>query len=171
MKQNSTAKPMTDKEQQFEQLVHEHKGTIYRVCYMFSKGDRDVDDLFQEVLIRLWMGFDTFRHESNPRTWVYRVCLNTCLNLEKKNKRGISSLTLELDFDPVAEDADDAKQMQMLHDRIARLDMLDRALVLLWLEDISYDEIGAILGISTKNVSVRLVRVKEKLVKMTKETE
>lgn len=67
---------MDNKEQAFAQLFREHKSTIYSVCYMFSKDLDEIDDLFQEILARLWKGYDSFRAESDVRTWIYRVALN-----------------------------------------------------------------------------------------------
>lgn len=157
---------MDDKEKQFEKIIMESKRTIYTVCYMFSKDKMQVDDLFQEILLRLWMGFDTFRHESNLRTWIYRVSFNACLNLEKQKKRRVATTPLNVDIDPYTDTDPDTLQIRQLYALINRLDILDRALVLLWLEGISYDEIGAIMGISAKNVSVRLVRIKSKLIAM-----
>ena len=66
-------------EQDFSRIVREHKSTIYTVCYMFSKDEDEVNDLFQEVLINLWKGLQNFRGESDVRTWIYRISLNTCM--------------------------------------------------------------------------------------------
>lgn len=134
---------------------------------MFSNNPEEVADLFQEILINLWKGFPQFRGESNVRTWIYRVSLNTCISSERKKKRKVDTLPLTMDIDLFADSDEDTKQVQMLRDRINRLGPFDRAIVLLWLENLSYDEIGAIVGISTKNVSVRLVRIKEQLKKMS----
>ena len=103
-------------------MAREHKDTIYTVCYMFSKDEEEVADLFQDILINL--------------------------------------------FD---DNAEDMKQVRMLQNRISRLGPFDRAIVLLWLENLSYDEIGAIVGITAKNVSVRLVRIREQLKNMSDE--
>lgn len=157
---------MDSKEHQYELMVNEHKRTIYTVCYMFSNDTAQVEDYFQEILIRLWLGFDSFRNESNPRTWIYRVSLNTCLNLEHKKLRQVPTVPLSVDIDPYHDSDPDTLQIRQLHQLINRLDILDRALVLLWLEGISYEEIGAIMGISAKNVSVRLVRIKAQLIQM-----
>ena len=78
---------MDNKEQSFTRLVKEHKSTIYAVCYMFSKDSDEIEDLFQEILIRLWNGYDSFREESDVRTWIYRVSLNSCINADKKRRR------------------------------------------------------------------------------------
>jgi RNA polymerase sigma factor (sigma-70 family) len=78
---------METKEQRFSRVVEEYKRTIYTVCYMFSKDEDEVNDLFQEILIRLWQGFDSFEGKSDIKTWIYRVSLNFCLNFDKKQKR------------------------------------------------------------------------------------
>ena len=157
---------MKELEQQFAQTVAEHKSTIYTVCYMFSKDDDEVCDLFQEVLVNLWKGFDGFEHRSDIRTWIYRIALNTCITLDRKKRRNPTTrLTMDINL---FEDSDaDTRQVDMLHKRISRLQPFDRAIVLLWLENLSYEEIGQIVGISTKNVSVRLFRIREQLKNMS----
>lgn len=145
----------------FERLVMEHKSTIYSVCYMFTETKSEADDLFQEVLISLWQGLGSFRGDASVRSWVYRVSMNTCISYKRKKK--LPTVALDFSPDAVAPDSPTSKQARMVHDRIAALEPFDRAIVLLWLEDMSYDEIAAIVGISTKNVGVRLVRIKEKL--------
>lgn len=146
-------------------MVREQKSTIYLVCYMFSKDKSEVDDLVQEVLVNLWRGFAGFEGRSDIRTWVYRVSLNTCISSARKKKPETLPLTMDLDLFDEA-DADN-RQIRLLHSRISRLQPFDRAIVLLWLENLSYEEIGKIVGISTKNVSVRLVRIKEQLKSMS----
>ena len=157
---------MNKKEQTFSKMIREQKSTIYTVCYMFSQNQDDVNDLFQEVLVNLWRGFDGFEGRSEVRTWVYRVALNTCISLDhKRRSRPNVSLTLDINL---FEDSDrDTQQVCMLHRRISRLRPFDRAIVLLWLEDLSYEEIGQIVGISEKNVSVRLFRIKEELKRLS----
>ena len=157
-----------DKEHQFELLVRQHKRTIYTVCYMFSHDKAEIDDLFQEILIRLWNGFDHYEGRSSARTWVYRVALNTAINQDKKERRRIETVPLTVDIDPFEADNPKTEQVRKLHDLISQLELIDRSLVLLWLEGISYDEIGAIIGITPNNVGVRLLRIKEKLVIMSK---
>ena len=156
---------MDNKETDFSRIVREHKSTIYTVCYMFSKDKQEVDDLFQEVLVKLWQGYATFQGKSDLRTWIYKVSLNTCISIDRKKKRRKTQPLLEgIDlFDK--NDADD-RQTDMLHERIGRLQPFDRAIVLLWLENMSYDEIAQIVGISVKNVSVKLYRIKEQLKQM-----
>lgn len=156
---------MTEKEKQFNILVREQKKNIYTVCFLFSDDQDEVADLFQEVLINLWQGMDSFRQEAKASTWVYRIALNTCLAHEKK-KRQENGLRLTMDIDLFAAKDNETKQIKQLYERINRLNYLDRAIVLLWLENLPYDEIAEIVGITVKNVSVRLVRIKEQLKQM-----
>ncbi len=158
---------MIEKERQFENLVREHKRTIYTVCYMFSKNSAEVDDLFQEILIRMWKGFDSFEKRSSARTWIYRVALNAAINNDRKERRRISTVPLTIDIDPYEADDPSTHQIRQLYDRINKLDLIDRSLILLWLEGVTYEEIGAIIGITPSNVGVRLLRIKDKLVKMS----
>ena len=146
-------------------MVNEHKSTIYTVCYMFSKDQDEVNDLFQESLINLWKGFESFEGRSNIRTWIYRVSLNTCISLDRKRKKN-RSLPLSMDINLFEDKDEDTRQINQLHERISLLKPFDRAIVLLWLEGMSYEEIGAIVGITVKNVSVRLYRIKEQLKNM-----
>lgn len=156
------------KEQQFAQLVRAHKSTIYSICYMFSSDKDEVADLFQEILIHLWQGFDTFRGESKVDTWIYRVSMNTCISADRKRKSRGERMSLSMDIDLYADQDRDTQQVKMLYERIRCLGLVDRAIVMLWLENLSYDEIGQIMGISAKNVSVKLVRIKERLKQLAK---
>ncbi len=153
-------------EQQFSKTVSEHKSTIYTVCYMFSKDADEVNDLFQEVLVNLWKGFEGFEHRSDIKTWIYRVALNTCISLDRKKRRS-ASVSLTMDINLFEDRDEDTRQVDMLHKRISKLQPFDRAIVLLWLENLSYDEIGQIVGITAKNVSVRLFRIREQLKQMS----
>ena len=160
-----TIRKMKMTEQEFSRMVREHKNTIYTVCYMFSKDPEEVNDLFQEVLINLWKGIDKFRGDSAVGTWIWRISLNTCISWERKKK--LDTVPLTMDINLFTDKDEDSKQIRMLYDRISLLGPFDRAIVLLWLENMSYDDIGAIVGISAKNVSVRLVRIREQLKRMS----
>ena len=155
-----------ERERDFAAMVREHKQTIYTVCYMFSQDEDEVADLFQDTLINLWKGYDSFRHEAKPETWIYRVALNTCLSAERKKKSRLQRIELSMEQNLYQDDSRSAIQIRQLHDRIQRLDVVDRAIILLWLEDLSYEEIASIVGISVKNLSVKLVRIKDQLKQM-----
>ena len=157
---------MTTLGTKFAQTVAEHKSTIYTVCYMFSKDEDEVNDLFHETLVNLWKGFEGFEQRSDIKTWIYRIALNTCISLERKKKR-TPTVRLSMDINLFEDRDEDTRQVDMLHKRISKLQPFDRAIVLLWLEELSYEEIGQIVGITAKNVSVRLYRIKEQLKNMS----
>ena len=147
-------------------MVREHKNTIYTVCFMFSKDSDEVNDLFQEVLINLWKGYSSFEGKSKIDTWIWKVSFNTCISQEWKKKRS-AAVPLSMEINLFEDKDNDTKQIKMLYDRIHRLKPFDRAIVLLWLENMSYEEIAAVVGITVKNVSVRLYRIKEELKQMS----
>ena len=130
-------------ETEFAQIVKEQKDTIYTVCYMFSKDAEEINDLFQEIL------------------------LNTCISFDRKKRSRAQTIPLKMNINLYKDNDKDSLQIRMLYERVNRLGLFDRAIILLWLENLSYEEIGAIVGISAKNVSVRLYRIKEELKKMS----
>ena len=158
---------MNTKEQQFTDIIKKHERTIYTVCYMFSDDKDEVNDLYQDILVRLWQGFDAFEGKSDVKTWIYRVSLNYCINFSHKQKRQHERLNFGGGLPADGSSLERNLQIKQLYKRINALGLVDRSVVLLWLEGLSYDEIGAILGISVKNVSFKLVRIKEKLKKMS----
>jgi RNA polymerase sigma factor (sigma-70 family) len=153
-------------ERQFAQTVKENKSTIYTVCFMFSKDSTEVDDMFQEVLINLWRGYEKFRGESSVGTWIWKVSLNTCITHDRKKRHRLSTVPLDMNINLYEDTDSNSKQIRILYNRISKLGPLDRAIVLLWLDNMSYDDIAAIMGMSVKNVSVKLVRIKEQLKNM-----
>lgn len=157
---------MDNNEKEFARIVRENKRRIYTVCYMFSKDAEQVNDLFQDILINIWNGLKSFEGEKHLGTWIWKVSLNTCINYTKKKKKEIPTLPLDVSFNLYEDTDDDSLQIRQLYARINKLGFVDRSIILLWLENLSYDEIGAILGISAKNVSVKLVRIREKLKQM-----
>ena len=157
---------MNQKEELFARLVREQKSTIYTVCYMFSYDEEEVNDLVQETLINMWKDIDGFREESKISTWIYRVALNTCLLQERKKKKEVAKVPLSMGVNFFEDSDANSTQVRQLHERIGKLGLVNRAIVMMWLEGMSYDEIGAVLGISAQNVGVKLFRIKEQLKKM-----
>ncbi|MBO4314410.1 MAG: sigma-70 family RNA polymerase sigma factor, partial [Prevotella sp.] len=108
---------MTTTEKRFAQTVAEHKSTIYTVCYMFSKDEDEVNDLFQETLVNLWKGFEGFEQRSDIKTWIYRIALNTCISIDRKKRRS-SDARLTMDINLFEDRDEDTRQVDMLHRRI-----------------------------------------------------
>lgn len=152
---------MNEEQAAFERMVKAEKGSIYSACLMFADSREEADDISQEVLINLWQGFPKFLGESNISTWVYRITLNTCISYDRKRRRR-PEVRVSVP-EKTTEDNVLSRQSKLLHDRIRILEPFDRAIVLLWLEDMSYEEIAEIVGISSRAVGVRLVRIREKL--------
>ena len=115
---------MTNSERLFSQTVAEHKSTIYTVCYMFSQDADEVNDLFQEVLVNLWKGFEGFEHRSDIRTWIYRVALNTCISIDRRKKRRSSEVRLTMDINLFEDRDEDTRQVDRLLNGL--LDRLER---------------------------------------------
>lgn len=147
-------------------MVKEYRKTIFTVCYFFSDNPTEVDDLFQEVLINLWKSYPHFRGESSIKTWIWRVSLNTCCSVERGKKRVLPTVPI-LESDILPESDEPGRQIKMLYERINKLELFDRAIILLWLESMSYDEIAAIVGLTTSAVTTRLFRIKEQLKSMS----
>jgi RNA polymerase sigma-70 factor (ECF subfamily) len=159
-------KKFMEQKQQFVQLIEQNKALIYKFCYMYANEIDTPDDLFQEVVINLWKGFPEFRGDSKIQTWMYRISLNTCITfLRKSDKRPkTQSLTDEqLEYC----ESDEMVHIRELYTLINKLNAFEKAIILLYLEDRSYDEIAQIVGISKSNVGVRISRIKEKLTEMT----
>ena len=158
---------MTEQEERFTKLVREYKNTVYTVCMMFAESPNETDDLVQEALINLWRGFKTA--DDVCKSWVWRVTMNSCITIDRKKKRKSSSecpLTADMESVMNSDETNRNANVRLLYDRIHQLNPFDRAIVMLWLDGMPYDEIGEIIGITTKNVSVRLIRIKEQLKKM-----
>ena len=165
--ENNKKERMENIELQFTKMVKEYRKTIYTVCYFFSKDTEEVNDLFQEILINLWKGFPKFRGESDIRTWIWRVSLNTCSNQKRKKDSRVQTVPLSMDIDLYNDDDQHSRQIQMLYNRINRLDVFDKAIILLWLENMTYQDIASVVGISTAAVTTRLFRIKEQLKSMS----
>lgn len=152
---------MDTSQKDFEILVREYESTIYSICYMYADKKAEVDDLMQESLTNLWRSLSSFKGGCSINSWIYRVTLNTCISYKRKKR--IKTEPLDFETEIFDSDTNVGRQSKLLHDRISHLEVIDRAIVLLWLENMSYDEIGAIVGMNAKNIGVRLVRIKEKL--------
>jgi RNA polymerase sigma-70 factor (ECF subfamily) len=139
-------------------------GIIYKICNLYA-AEEDRDDLKQEIIYQLWKSYSSFRGDSKFQSWMYRVALNTAmlgLRARKMKYTGLSAHALEISDDPY-EHEDKEIRIRQLYKQISKLKDLDKTIIFLYLEQCSYDEIAEITGISTKNVSVRLVRIREKL--------
>lgn len=159
------------RQQKFMQLVNENKRTIYKVCYMYASGEDHLKDLYQEVLANLWQGIDSFRGEAKASTWIYRTAINTCVTYYRRHDRHNNEMS-SLDTIANLADAGDSgrsEQIAEMYRLIGQLNKMDKALILMWLDERSYDEIADVTGMTRNNVATRLRRIKQRLIEQGKE--
>lgn len=151
-------------EADFDKLVREHHGLIWKVCKTFFRNEEDQKDLFQDILYKLWKGKDSFQQQSKVSTWIYRIGLNEAIDKTRMKKKGLVSLSEANALDlATAKTRQTEYDIEALYLAIDQLKPLEKALILLYLEQETYRDIAEVIGISEKNVSVKLVRIKEKL--------
>jgi RNA polymerase sigma-70 factor (ECF subfamily) len=139
-------------------------GIIYKICNLYADGE-DREDLKQEIIYQLWKSYPDYRGDSKFQTWMYRVALNTAmlgLRARKIRYTGLTDKELSISEDPY-EHQDKESRVKKLYKQISELKDLDKTIIFLYLEQCTYNEIAEITGISLKNVSVRLSRIRERL--------
>jgi RNA polymerase sigma-70 factor (ECF subfamily) len=152
---------------EFIKRINEDKAIIYKVCNAYFDTKEDRQDMFQEIVYQMWKAYPNYKGLSKFSTWMYRIALNTAITFIRKKK--ITSSDLEIYNESTYTHNDDNENIQLLYKAIKKLNKADRAVILLYLDDMTYREISATLGISEKNVSVKLVRIKRKLELVIKE--
>lgn len=155
-------------QQQFIDLLNQHQGIVYKVCNLYMDTPADREDLFQEITYQAFKAFKNFKGQAKFSTWLYRVALNTAITFYRKEKRLPELLTFELLPEAQTDEADPIEeQTQAMYKAIGNLSSIDKAIVMLYLEDYSYQEIGDMVGITANNVAVKMNRIKTKLKEQT----
>lgn len=156
-------------EKEFTGLINQHKGIIYKVCHLYCHENEDRKDLFQEIVIQLWKAYPNFRNEAKLSTWIYKIALNTALtSLKKEGKNESNKSISEADFEIPAMESIENEHINILYQAIQQLTEIEKAIIMLYLDEKNYDEITDIVGISKTNVGVKLNRIKQKLSKIIK---
>lgn len=157
--------PGTNREEFIEQ-IDKNQGILHKVCGMFCSITHDKEDLYQEIILQLWKSWPKFQGNSKLSTWMYRVALNTAISMSSKTKKHQhpkDNSTIDIN---VADDQNEnvsEEDIKLLHSAISKLTEVERAVILLYLEEKSYEEIAEITGLSKTNVGVRIMRIKKKL--------
>jgi len=155
-------------EKSFINLINEHQGLIHKVCMLYET-DRDArNDLFQEIVLQLWKSIHTFRGDAKITTWMYRIALNTAISGLRKQKRGLQTQELEERHFNISDRATDNQEenLQKLQRCIRQLSEIERGMIMMALDEVSYEEIAETIGITQNNVRVRMNRIREKLRKL-----
>lgn len=156
----------TEQEQRFLEAFEANQNIVHKVCRIYTTNQSDHNDLFQEITIQLWRNFSKFRGDAKFSTWMYRVALNTAISLYRKSTRKVKTSDIDdVAFKVKQHDYDDTEEVQLkaLYKAIHTLNDIDKALIFLYLEDKSFNEIAETLGISSVNARVKMTRAKEKL--------
>ncbi len=155
-----------EKKERFIGAIQQHQRLITKVAAFYTDSKDDRDDLVQEIIYNCWKSFDSFQQQSSLSTWMYRVAMNVAIFHLRKNKKNLRSIPIDEQLlntpDAVGDDAYEEK-LKTLQRHIQDLNLLDKGLLMLYLEDRSYEEIAEITGLSPSNVGTRLSRIREKL--------
>jgi RNA polymerase sigma-70 factor, ECF subfamily len=158
-------------EKQFERHISENELLLYKICWIYAYTDADRQDLFQEMVIQLWKAYPRFKGDAKFSTWLYRVAINTAITGLRKKKDFITSYepsALPAHLGDNDHNSAEEERVQELYNAIEQLSEVEKAIVMLYMEDRSYNEMEEILGISQGNLRVKMNRIKEKLRQLTK---
>ena len=156
-------------EQEFIDRVMGAQGIVHKVCGMYCDNREDRKDLFQEILINLWKSYPSFRGDSKFSTWMYRVSLNVAIQRLRKTNKKKEDATQPIDFDEIAYPTKESlpeKELKMMYAAINRLSDVEKALVMLYMDEKGNEQIAEIMGISQNYVRVKMTRIREKLKKL-----
>ncbi len=156
-----------DKKYAFKTAINKNVGLIFKVSSIYTNNKEDRNDLSQEIIYQLWKSFDSFQQKSSLSTWMYRVAMNVAIQHLKMTKRIVSTVPLNeqfLNFEDI-DNSEIEKKWELLKRHIDNLNLLDKGIIILYLDNKNHEEIAHIIGISTSKVGTKLSRIKEKLKK------
>ncbi|MDE7166436.1 MAG: sigma-70 family RNA polymerase sigma factor [Bacteroidaceae bacterium] len=158
-----TSSPMNEKE--FTRLIRQHSGIINKVSYFYATEQTPFDDLRQEIYINIWQGLSQYRGDSKISTWIYRVAVNSALMTIRSSRPRIETVTFDFALPDISSELDDAQRenLQTLYMLINRLEDIEKAIILLWLDELPYEEIAKTLDLKRNTVATKIHRIKEKL--------
>ncbi len=157
--------------QNIKHIIKTHQDKIFKTCLGFTGNPEEAKDLVQEVCIHLWQGLEKFRQDANISTWIYRVTVNTCLMYKRKKKIDTVGLSSIHELKAGADNTIDksVQDLKLLQQLIAELPEKERIIIILYLENLSYEEIADVTGITTNYIGVKINRIKKLLTKKMKE--
>ena len=160
---------MTDDKikEQFLDILEKNIGILIKLSRVYTKVAQDRDDLINDITLELWKSFESFNGDSKISTWIYRVAINTAMNYKRKRKNDSLFVSLtdfkKEDVFPWLAEQDNSSELEILYNCIDELNEINKAIILLYLDGNSHDEISEIMGISKTNVGTRIGRIKEQI--------
>lgn len=157
-------------EREFKALIAREGATISKICFSYACSIAEFEDLRQDALINIWRGLQSFRGEASERTWIYRVTVNSCISTIRKQSRHQHE-SLEGLYAIIENDDSDREAIEQMHRAICALGSQEKAIIMMWLDELSYDEIASAMGLNRNTVATKIRRVKEKITKQYKKEE
>ena len=151
----------------FNQILEDNKNTIYRICRIYAVSPIEPQDLFQEVIIHIWKSYSTFKGKSNVNTWIYKIALNVCsrskMKLDRSNNKLVQFESIQFLLTENIPENNKQEKNRALHDCISTLNESDKAIVILYLDELPYKEIAAITGLTENHIAVKMKRIRKQL--------
>lgn len=157
-------------EREFKALIARDNATISKICFSYSGSVAEYDDLRQDALINIWRGMRSFRGEASEKTWIYRVTVNSCLSTIRRQSRHQHE-SLDGLYGLIDSDDSDREAIEQIHCTIAMLGSQEKAIIMMWLDELSYDDIAAAMGLNRNTVATKIRRIKDKITKEYKKSE
>lgn len=154
-------------EREFEAMISRSNATISKICFAYAGSVAEFDDLRQDALINIWRGLQHFRGEASEKTWIYRVTVNSCISTVRSQSRHRHE-SLEGLYGLVDSNDTDKEAIEQIHRAIAALGSEDKAIIMMWLDELSYDDIASAMGLNRNTVATRIRRIKDKITNLTK---
>ncbi|MCM1318971.1 MAG: sigma-70 family RNA polymerase sigma factor [Muribaculaceae bacterium] len=159
-----------DLEREFNALVSKENATISKICFSYANSVAEFDDLRQDALINIWRGIQSFRGEASHRTWIYRVTVNSCISTLRRQSRHKHESLEEL-YGLIYSDNTDKEAIEQMYRAISTLGIQEKAIIMMWLDELTYEEIAAAMGLNRNTIATKIRRIKDKIIKEYKKEE
>lgn len=155
-------------EKEFSKIISQERALISKICFSFADSVEDFEDLQQDAIINIWRGLKNYRGEATLKTWIYRITLNTCLSTVRKQSRHKHE-SLEKLYGLIDSDYNNREEIELIHAIINRLNNRDKAIIMMWLDELTYEEIAQNMGMNRNTVATLIRRIKENISKQFKD--
>lgn len=156
----------TERQKLFDTILSDYTALIGRICYLYGADSEQRKDLYQECMLNVWQGLRNYRGDAKLSTWLYRACINTCITSFRRNRMQSGNVSLDEASAISGDDGSQQSEIKELYRLIEMLSDIDKAIIMMWLDEKSYDEISEVTGMGRNTVASRIRRIKERLVKM-----